>query len=486
LLFATPRTAARLSLLSAVAAAAVLFTTALLVQPSLPDTTYFGGSSSLQVSAKPLRLGGNLEPEGFFQGLVDDVRIYGRALTAEQIRRDMDAPVSHEDAAPDLVAAYNFDATSGASVEDLSGHGNVGRVIGATATVGGHSGRALVFNGVSDVVVIPSAPSLMLSGAMTLEAWIYPTAAQRGWRAVIQKEFDDYFLLSGSRLGVLKPAGGGTFGASTEILPAPIAAPLRTWTYVAATYERGLMVLYVNGRPVARRLRWYPGHLGLATLDGVPISPGIQRDSGLLRQRLLAGATLKIEGRAVEPLRDLAPVLTLHDASRNEIFLLAVEGEDLVLRVRSRSAALEMDRPAIRARGALRSLKPGDAIALSFSRTGGRYCVGVNGRSDCGLGYTIGVGWAFFIYSQIGSRWHEVLNIAWMFALGLPLGFWLRARWESLLALVVLAIGLTVPFLLGDLGASFGELCGVAAGVVVGCVSGRSRNSCAKANNIAR
>ncbi len=32
----------------------------------------------------------------------------------------------------------------------------------------------------------------LAKGEMTLEAWVYPTAAQSGWRAIVQKEVDAY------------------------------------------------------------------------------------------------------------------------------------------------------------------------------------------------------------------------------------------------------------------------------------------------------
>jgi hypothetical protein len=51
-------------------------------------------TGSMQVSGSPLRIGGNNAWAGeFFQGLIDEVRVYNRALTAAEIERDMNAPV---------------------------------------------------------------------------------------------------------------------------------------------------------------------------------------------------------------------------------------------------------------------------------------------------------------------------------------------------------------------------------------------------------
>ena len=80
---------------------------------------------------------------------------------------------------PGLVAAYSFDEGAGASVADASGSGNVGAIGSATWTSLGRFGNALAFNGQSRVTV-PDAPSLRLQGAMTLSAWVFPSAWAAG------------------------------------------------------------------------------------------------------------------------------------------------------------------------------------------------------------------------------------------------------------------------------------------------------------------
>ena len=87
-----------------------------------------------------------------------------------------------------LMAAYAFDEGAGTTVSDASGNGNTGTIAGATWTTQGRYGGALTFNGTSNLVAIPSSPSLNVTTAMTLEGWVYPTAAQSGWRTIMQKE----------------------------------------------------------------------------------------------------------------------------------------------------------------------------------------------------------------------------------------------------------------------------------------------------------
>jgi hypothetical protein len=52
------------------------------------------GTGSIAVSNGAIRIGGNASSTGeFFQGLIDEVRVYNRALTAAEITRDMTTPI---------------------------------------------------------------------------------------------------------------------------------------------------------------------------------------------------------------------------------------------------------------------------------------------------------------------------------------------------------------------------------------------------------
>ncbi|MDQ3580592.1 MAG: LamG domain-containing protein [Pseudomonadota bacterium] len=49
-------------------------------------------SGSIEVSNGALRIGGNSLWGEFFQGRIDDVRVYNRALSATQVNTDMNSP----------------------------------------------------------------------------------------------------------------------------------------------------------------------------------------------------------------------------------------------------------------------------------------------------------------------------------------------------------------------------------------------------------
>ena len=51
-------------------------------------------AGSIQTSNAVLRIGGNSVQAEWFQGLIDEVRVYNRALTAAEIQADMTKPVA--------------------------------------------------------------------------------------------------------------------------------------------------------------------------------------------------------------------------------------------------------------------------------------------------------------------------------------------------------------------------------------------------------
>lgn len=154
-----------------------------------------------------------------------------------------------------LVAAYSFNAGTGAVAADSSGAGNNGTLSGATWTTAGRYGGALTFNGTSNQVTVNDANSLDLTTGMTLEAWVLPTVAPSGWRSIVTKEGATAVLyyLHASSSSSNRPATGVFVAGNYRDVYGGTRLSANTWVHLAATYDGINQRLYVNGAQVASR-----------------------------------------------------------------------------------------------------------------------------------------------------------------------------------------------------------------------------------------
>jgi hypothetical protein len=138
--------------------------------------------ASINASGNNVRIGSRQSTNDFFKTKLDDVRVYNRALSPDEIKRlykigasaKLGIAASNNSLSQGLVGWWNFDGktVSGVQVADASGAGNRGIMTNGPKAVYGKIGQALSFDGSNDYVDVAAASSINNLAVKTVSAWI--------------------------------------------------------------------------------------------------------------------------------------------------------------------------------------------------------------------------------------------------------------------------------------------------------------------------
>ncbi|MBU0608352.1 MAG: LamG domain-containing protein [Armatimonadetes bacterium] len=149
-----------------------------------------------------------------------------------------------------LVAHWTFNEGQGTVARDSSGNGNDGQVRNAK-WVKNVGGACLEFDGQTSVVDCGNSPSLDVTDRLTLEAWVFPTAAARAEPGILGKQFDRFLLTYYTDGQCYFYIGAGGNNAQ-----APISVGV--WQLITATFDGKMQHLYLNGRLMNSHLSRFP------------------------------------------------------------------------------------------------------------------------------------------------------------------------------------------------------------------------------------
>jgi lysophospholipase L1-like esterase len=146
---------------------------------------------------------------------------------------------------------WSFEEASGQIAGDSSTYGNDGTISGNVTWINGADGRALSFaGGNGDVVIVPDAPQLDISGTLSIAAWIRPVGL--GTQYVVKKsrsEQTDGYELSLSADGSAFVRFNDLTSDNTYRLDSLSSYPTdgSTWMHVVGVFDGNDIRMYVNG-----------------------------------------------------------------------------------------------------------------------------------------------------------------------------------------------------------------------------------------------
>ena len=217
--------------------------------------------SQVGAANRPVDVGETMSVGTEVATAMDELTIYGRPLTAEEILAKYseflkDLPKGAADVEKEtLVAHYTFDEGQGTVAKDSSAYGNDGQIHNAVY-VPSPRGHALQFNGKDSYVDCGSNPILNIRGDMTFEAWVkvaldtppdnWNEKFLFGDNAGLTVSRD--FIVTTNNMRLMLQHGNGT--ASEDFLSEGKVFD-GSWQHVAVVCEFPTYYMFVNGRQVA-------------------------------------------------------------------------------------------------------------------------------------------------------------------------------------------------------------------------------------------
>ena len=201
-----------------------------------------------------------------FSGTIDDVRIYNRVLSSQEVQQLYalgQANVAHSNTTAQiginsgLVGYWTFDGPSmnwrTNTTADSSGNGNTGTLVSlgtTTAPAIGKIGQALKFNG--STRNISTSNKVVTTSDFSFSVWVKNGSTSQAIDTTIltnQNDTNNYGLVfaqrgAGNAYSIFYGNGSGTW---INIDQNRFALPLNTWTHVAFTKLGANTSIYING-----------------------------------------------------------------------------------------------------------------------------------------------------------------------------------------------------------------------------------------------
>jgi RHS repeat-associated protein len=226
------------------------------VQEASAATGDWGGAYNVAVWV------GDTDSTSPFDGLIDEVRVFNAALNATNLGalftnaygRLSSSSIAYDDIGNVVTVYepttkprtlhYDMETLLSGRMEDLSGHGGSGTLVG-TASATGRIGLARSFGGNGDRI---QGPNLDVGTTFSVSLWVNPTSGQvDGEGVLVKKDYTFSITLTSARIVNAYIYNG----ASWQLVSSNATLPAGTWTHVAVTYAASgvntATYVYLNG-----------------------------------------------------------------------------------------------------------------------------------------------------------------------------------------------------------------------------------------------
>jgi hypothetical protein len=232
--------------------------------------------TAVPISAQPLHIGADSTGANLFTGIIDEPRIFKGALSSTAIQAiyaaGMQARCGCAAASASIVSWWRGDN----DFSDVFATNN-GANAGAAAFAAGEVGAGFNLSGAANSYVqVPDSPTLAITGALTMDAWI--NASALGGRIIdkITASSSNGFLLDTYSGNLRLDVGGDTISSTATLTTG-------TWTHVAGVYDGANLTVYINGAQAATKTT----SVTAAPTNTVPLrigadSTGASRFSGII------------------------------------------------------------------------------------------------------------------------------------------------------------------------------------------------------------
>lgn len=253
-------------------------TVKLFVDSKLVGSTLATTTGNIYYTADAVTIGRDgTYTQNFFNGLIDEVKIYNYALTEDEVKLEYNrgsssvmgslssgsgntapnnaasqeycVPGSSDPCSPP-VAEWKFEEGVGTTAYDNSGnsnHGVFGSGSSAPSWTNGKVGKGLSFDGI-DNYINTNLNISSLSQGFTIEGWGFHTDTS-GWRWIIGEDTSNYFFVGRSNNGNYMHIGFQGILNAVDITNAAI--PKNQWTFYTVNWDgttnaNGIKI-YING-----------------------------------------------------------------------------------------------------------------------------------------------------------------------------------------------------------------------------------------------